>query len=247
MQGIVFNIKRFALHDGPGIRTTVFLKGCPQACWWCHNPEGLNADLSNGIGERQTAAQVVREIEKEIIFYDESGGGATFSGGEPLMQPEFLAALTDECRKKEIHIALDTTGCVSPRVFNSLMDKVDLFLYDLKIMENKEHIKYTGTSNQYVLKNLKTLSQKEKNVIIRFPMIPAITDTRENVTAIAIFAAGLRGIRDIQVLPFHRTAEQKYRRLNIEYKMNGVMPPTPERIREVEHTFETYGLKVTTE
>lgn len=247
MQGVVFNIKRFALHDGPGIRTTVFLKGCPQACWWCHNPEGLNPGLSNGIGERKTAAQVMEEIEKEVIFYDESGGGATFSGGEPLMQPEFLAALMDECRKKQIHVALDTTGCVSPGRFNSLVDKADLFLYDLKIMDDQQHIKYTGTSNRYALENLKTLSQKEKNVIIRFPMIPGITDNDENVTAIAVFISGLRGIHHLHVLPFHRTAEQKYRRLNIEYKMNGVMPPTPERIREVKQAFEAYGLKVTKE
>lgn len=244
MQGILFDIKRFALHDGPGIRTTIFLKGCPQRCWWCHNPESLNPGISDGIGEPRTIDQVMREIEKEMIFYDESGGGVTFSGGEPLMQPEFLGVLMDGCREKDIHITLDTTGCVSPQVFDSLVDKVDLFLYDLKIIDEAGHKKYTGASNRFALENLQTLSKKRKKTIVRFPMIPGITDTNENVTAVARLVSGLKGIRDIDVLPYHRTAEQKYRRLKLENKMKGVMPPPPERTGEVKDIFVTYGLNV---
>lgn len=243
-QGVLFNIKRFAIHDGPGIRTTVFLKGCPQRCWWCHNPESLNPGVFDGIGETRTAAQVMQEIEKEMIFYDESGGGVTFSGGEPLMQPEFLSILMDRCKKNEIHITLDTSGCVSPIVFNSVIDKVDLFLYDLKIIDENGHKKYTGASNRFALENLETLSKKRKKTIIRFPMIPGITDADENVTAVANFVCSLKSIRDIEVLPYHRTAEQKYRRLQLENKMKGVMPPSPERTAAVKNVFRSFSLNV---
>ncbi|MDQ1352319.1 MAG: pyruvate formate lyase activating enzyme [Acidobacteriota bacterium] len=241
---MLFNIQRFALHDGPGIRTTIFLKGCPLRCKWCHNPESLNPGTSDGVGETMTAEQVMKEIEKETIFYDESGGGVTFSGGEPLMQPEFLDALMDKCRQKDIHIALDTTGCVSPQVFDSLAAKADLFLYDLKIIDDAGHKKFTGSSNKYALQNLETLSKKGKRVIIRFPLIPGITDTNENVTAVAAFVSSLKGIHDINVLPYHETAQHKYRRLNLDYEMEGVTPPSPVHTKEVKKLFETYGLNV---
>jgi pyruvate formate lyase activating enzyme len=243
-QGTLFDIKRFALHDGPGIRTTVFLKGCPMRCWWCHNPESMNPVDSDGVGERKTAKQVMREIEKEVIFYDESGGGVTFSGGEPMMQAKFLEVLLDNCKEKEIHTALDTTGCVPPRMFESLAEKADLFLYDLKIIDNSQHMKYTGTSNEYVLENLKSLSRKGKKVIIRFPLIPGVTDTEQNLIAVAEFVSGLEGIRDIEVLPYHKTAADKYRRLKMKDKMKGVTPPGARRIREVKEIFKRYGLNV---
>lgn len=243
MQGIIFNIKRFAFHDGPGIRTTIFLKGCPQKCWWCHNPESWNLKISNGFGEKKTDEEILLEIEKEIVFYDKSGGGVTFSGGEPLFQPEFLEALLDKCMEKEIHITLDTSGCVSPRIFNPIIDKIDLFLYDLKIMDDNNHIKYTGTSNKYVLENLKALSKKGKEVVIRFPMIPGITDTDENLVAVAAFVSSLKGIHNIDVLPYHTIAEEKYRRMKIENKMACILPPSSERIQEVKKKFESFGLK----
>jgi len=247
LQGTLFNIKRFALHDGPGIRTTVFLKGCPQKCWWCHNPECFNPGISNGIGKQVTVNDVLREIEKEIIFYDESGGGVTFSGGEPAAQTEFLDALLDKCREKDIHIALDTTGCVPPPAFNSIVDKIDLFLYDLKILNEKDHIKYTGMSNKYTLENLETLSRRRKNVIVRFPMIPGITDTEENIREISVFVSGLNGIRGLDVLPYYKTAAPKYARLKIENRMTGVKPPSGERVKAVITKFESYGLKVNLE
>lgn len=243
-QGTLFDIKRFALHDGPGIRTTVFLKGCPMRCWWCHNPESINPQAADGIGERKTAAQVIREIEKEVIFYDQSGGGVTFSGGEPMMQPEFLSVLLDYCKEREIHTALDTTGCVPPRMFDSLVEKADLFLYDLKIIDNSLHMKYTGTSNEYVLENLIGLAGKKKKVIVRFPLIPGVTDSRENLKAIGEFVSRLDSIRDIEVLPYHRIAADKYRRLKMEYKMKDVAPPGAGRIREVKEIFRSYGLNV---
>lgn len=244
MLGLLFDIKRFALHDGPGIRTTVFFKGCPLNCWWCHNPESLDPEDADGIGSRKTPAELMSEIEKEVIFYDESGGGVTFSGGEPLMQPEFLEALLEDCKAKGIHTALDTTGCVAPDVFNPLVDKVDLFLYDLKLMDDGKHKEYTGMSNQYSLENLKTLARKGKRVIVRFPMIPGITDTEENVKAVAAFVSELKKIRDITILPYHKIAEDKYRRLKLENKMKDVQEPDTDRIAAVKKTLESFGLNV---
>jgi pyruvate formate lyase activating enzyme len=244
-QGIIFAIKRFAIHDGPGIRTTIFFKGCPMHCHWCHNPEGRKKNpqktsQNNTIGEEKTAAEVMQEIEKETLFHDESGGGVTISGGEPLKQPAFLGALLDECKKREIHTALDTTGCVSPRVFDAIIDKVDLFLYDLKIMDNKKHLHYTGVSNRRVLENLKTLSQRDKKVIIRFPVIPGITDAEENIKAAAVFVSSLKNIRQIDLLPYHRTAEAKYKRLRMIDKMAGVKPPTTEHMKKISNLFKKY-------
>jgi pyruvate formate lyase activating enzyme len=244
-QGIIFDIKHFAVHDGPGIRTTIFFKGCPMKCPWCHNPESQSKfpekpAKNKTIGEEKSAAAVMKEIEKEIIFYDQSGGGVTFSGGEPLEQPEFLDELLTECRKKEIHTALDTTGSVSPNIFNSFADKVDLFLYDLKIMDDAEHIEYTGESNRFTLQNLKTLSQKNKQVIIRFPVIPGFTDSEKNIKAAAAFVSSLGNIHQIDLLPYHRTGTSKYKHLQRENPMKDILPPGNGRMDEVKQLFEKY-------
>ena len=148
-KGIIFDIKKYALHDGPGIRTTVFLKGCPLNCWWCHNPEGQNPEperfLTNQtvnheiIGREVTVDEVIAEIEKDRIFYDESGGGATFSGGEPLMQPDFLKNLLTACQIRDISTVLDSCGYAAWEIIEKIKDKVDLFLYDLKMIDDKKH------------------------------------------------------------------------------------------------------------
>ncbi len=247
MQGVIFDIKRFAIHDGPGIRTTVFLKGCPMHCPWCHNPESQKRNPEHPgkkqvIGSQKTVEEVIDEIEKEVLFYDESQGGVTFSGGEPLGQSRFLCALLEECRKREIHTTLDTTGWVSHRTFKSVIDKVDLFLYDLKIMDDQKHIEYTGVSNHPVLENLKTLSNLGKKVIIRFPVIPGITDTEENIRAVGTFVSSLKNIEEIDLLPYHQTAEGKYRRLKRKNRMKemGIVPPSDERMEEIRKLFKKY-------
>jgi pyruvate formate lyase activating enzyme len=250
MQGIIFDIKRFALHDGPGIRTTVFLKGCPMKCPWCHNPESqkkcpervANNGKKEIIGEKRSVNEILAEIEKEVVFYDESKGGVTFSGGEPLAQPQFLRELLKQCRKRDIHTTLDTTGYVSSKTFKSIMDKVDMFLYDLKIMDDKKHIQCTGVSNRLVLENLKILSKKGKKVIVRFPVIPGITDTEDNIKAMATFVSSLKNISEIDLLPYHRIAEGKYHHLKKENKMKemAVMPPTDEHMDKIQRLFEKY-------
>jgi len=248
IKGIIFDIKRFSINDGPGIRTTVFFKGCPMRCAWCHNPESQKrAPQKAGdrgiIGEVKTFEEILREIEKETIFHDQSGGGVTFSGGEPLAQPKLLGALLDECRRMGIHTTVDTSGCVPPKIFNSIIGKPDLFLYDLKIMDDRNHVKFTGASNRNVMKNLRALSKKRKNVIIRFPVIPGITDSGENIRAVCRFVSSLK-FRRIDLLPYHRTAEAKYRRLGMKNRMKGVKTPSDERMSGIKKLFQKYGKKM---
>ena len=259
--GIIFNIQRYAIHDGPGIRLIVFFKGCPLRCWWCHNPEGQRVEPEivkknivlddhaqlveeEVLGNPMTVPEVMTEIEKDLLFFDESGGGVTFSGGEPLRQAEFLNALLECCKNQEIHTALDTSGHASPEVFQAIIDNVDLFLYDLKIMDDTIHRKYTGVSNRNILKNLQTVAEKGKPVFIRFPVIPTITDTRENIIDILAFMADLNTIQQINLLPYHRIAEGKYEHLQKENKMAGVRPPSEEHINALKKEFEKHGFRV---
>ena len=239
-EGTIFDIKRYAIHDGPGIRVTVFLKGCPLQCWWCHNPESRNSDT----GRKITLDKLLFEIEKDNIFFEESNGGVTFSGGEPLMQHEFLAAALNECKKRKIHIILDTSGYASPEIFNKIIDSVDLFLYDLKLIDNDAHEKFTGTSNDLILQNLRVLDKAGKNIIIRFPVIPGITNADENITGIAEFLKSLENDYPVNLLPFHRIAGAKYERLNIPNRMQSAETPTAEMIQNVKSRFEELGIAV---
>lgn len=182
----------------------------------------------------------MREIEKEIIFYDESGGGVTFSGGEPLLQPEFLSAILDQCREREIHTAVDTTGCVPTSTLRNLAGKIDLFLYDLKIIDERQHLRYTGASNRLALDNLRLLADMNKPAIIRFPFIPGITGLNDNIYAACRFLTELKTFRKVEILPYHRLGEDKYRRLKLEYQMTGVTPPTPSQVAEARKIFTSF-------
>lgn len=261
-KGIVFDIKRYALHDGPGIRTTVFLKGCPLSCWWCHNPEGIleipeevikyRGEEKIGteiIGQEMSVEKLMKEIEKEVIFYDESSGGVTFSGGEPLMQFEFLKAMLNACQQNNIHTAVDTSGYAPFDQIEAIIPDVDLFLFDLKVMDNKLHQKYTGTDNILIIENLKKLDKKDIKTVIRFPVIPGITDTKKNINQIKIFLQNLKNIHEIDLLPYHRFAEKKYLKLNREYKMAKTVSGNHEknnksRMDSLVRTFEAIGWKV---
>jgi pyruvate formate lyase activating enzyme len=260
-QGLIFDIKKYSLHDGPGIRTTVFLCGCPLKCWWCQNPEGQNLSLHDLVKVRQESKasltatkeligrevsvdEVMSEIEKDRVFYEESDGGVTFSGGEPLMQDDFLNGLVDACQKSRIDTALETCGYASWEVLERVKDKIDLFLYDVKVIDASEHQKYTGVSNAIILSNLEKLDHEGKNIIIRFPVIPRITDTKENIEQVARFVRGLKVIREINLLPYNKLGKGKYEKLNRLNRLMDLEPPSDERMRQLSERFKLLGLKV---
>lgn len=267
--GIVFNIQRYVLHDGPGIRSTVFLKGCPLACPWCHNPEGRAFEpeklerriqepgeaqriVPETVGREMTVSQVLREVERDTLFFDESGGGVTFSGGEPLAQPEFLAALLRGCREREIHTVVDTSGYAPTEVFSEIAPLADLFLFDMKAIDPDLHRRLTGVSNQRILENLRTLDRLRRPAMVRFPLIPGFTDAPENVQAIAEFAAQLESIRKVAVLPFHPTARGKLARMNAPNPMarrtpgpmTEIEPPPESSVESAANFFRDRGLSV---
>jgi len=252
--GLVFDIKRYALHDGPGIRTTVFLKGCALRCWWCHNPESqiphperstrelrlgdacLSEDIS--IGREMTASEVISEIERDTVFYDESGGGVTFSGGEPLIQPEFLGELLIGTKRLGIHRTLDTCGHAPRSTLAGLARDVDLFLYDLKLIDDHAHREYTGVSNRLVLDNLEYLRQSKARIIIRFPLIPTITDSEQNLSALRSYLDARPDLGQLDILPYHETARTKYERLGRENRADSVAPPSTRDLDRVKQYFE---------
>ncbi len=252
--GLVFDIKRYALHDGPGIRTTVFLKGCALRCWWCHNPESqlphqelstkqlhlgefcLTEDVS--IGREMSASDVLAEVERDRVFYDESGGGVTFSGGEPLIQPEFLKQLLIETERRGIHRALDTCGFAPQSTLADVAEHVDLFLYDLKLMDEQAHKQYTGVSNQLILDNLEYLLRSGANIVIRFPLIPGITDSAQNLESLRSFLDERPALSRLDILPYHQTARTKYDRLNRENRARDISPPPAGAMKQVKNFFE---------
>jgi pyruvate formate lyase activating enzyme len=246
-QGIIFNIQRFSVNDGPGIRTTVFLKGCPLSCNWCHNPEGISNKIQthNGetFGKKITAEDLFTEINKDRVFYDQSGGGATFSGGEPLAQPDFLYENIERCKENGIHTAIDTTGYADLGLIKKISKKADLFLYDLKFIDPRLHIKHTGVSNSEILENLNFLLNKGYKVIIRIPLIPDITFTGQNLNEIIRFLDKYETKPEINLLPYHRIAQGKYDKFNIKYKIQG-RELSKENIEQTETLFNASGYKV---
>jgi pyruvate formate lyase activating enzyme len=286
--GVVFDVKKYAVHDGPGIRTTVYLKGCPLSCLWCHNPEGQaaapeivywerrcidcgrcvevcpqgNAVLESEscercgrcvevcpagarewIGRWMTVDEVMAQVERDVVFYDESGGGVTFSGGEPFSQPAFLGALLEAAREREIHTAVDTTGFAAASLVQALAPQVDLFLYDLKLVDDEAHRRYTGASNRLPLTNLRWLAAAGHAIQIRVPVIPGITDGEDNLDAIGRLARELN-LEAIDLLPYHRTAADKYGRLRRPYLLPAARPPEPARMAELGKRLIKLGLTV---
>jgi len=299
--GLIFDIKRYAIHDGPGIRTTVFLKGCPLKCWWCHNPEGIlrepvlmfyknkcmkcqdqvcayvcptgaitfenknsipyiNRQACNNceicsrvcptealkiVGRKITIEELIKEIEKDILLYDNSGGGVTFSGGEPLLQYQFLIEALKGCKRRGIHTVLDTSGYAPEKVLPLVADYVDMFLYDLKLADDKDHILYTGVSNSLIINNLRILENagRGKDIILRFPVITGITGIEKNIDGLVDFVSSLKSIREIDLLPFHEVSE-KYNRLGIKYKMPTREAPSQKKLQYIKKRFEQIGLYV---
>jgi pyruvate formate lyase activating enzyme len=289
VSGLVFNVQRYSLHDGPGIRTTVFLKGCPARCLWCHNPEGQSfapeilvvetrcascgtcaaacphgapppgsglctacgacveacpAGARQLAGREMTVDAVVDEVLRDRVFYEESGGGVTFSGGEPLAQPEFLAGLLAACRAAGIHTAVDTCGFSPRERLLVLASLVDLFLFDVKLLDDARHRALTGLPAAPILDNLRALAAVHANVWIRVPVVPGYTDAEADIAATAALVAGLPGVRRVSLLPYHRTGTQKARRLGRTSPLDIPAPPSPGRLDTLAALFRERGLPV---
>jgi pyruvate formate lyase activating enzyme len=273
LTGMIFDIRRFSIHDGPGIRTTAFFKGCGLNCVWCHNPESRDARpeliyretrcthcgdcldvCSQGaitwkddqpataglvctrcgtcveacptgarelVGRLWTVPEVMAQLRRDIAFYEESGGGITLSGGEPLHQAEFAMALLQACKAEGLHTALDTSGFCPWEIMELIRPYVDLFLYDVKLMDDSLHREHTGVSNGLILANLRRLADLGHAIILRVPLIPGINDGQDNLRAIAELARSLPNIRRVDLLPYHDSARLKYQRLGLEYPLPG--------------------------
>ena len=285
---------RFSIRDGPGIRTTVFLKGCRLRCRWCHNPEGISPDpeivyrqgrclacgacaracprqaisLADGrivriaercrlcgacveacpsraiekIGAVMTVSEVMAEVAKDRPFYEQSGGGVTISGGEPLCQPDFLAPLLRACKADGIHTALDTSGAGPRDLIDRIRRDVDLFLYDLKLIDAQRHLREVGLSNHEALDNLEMLVDGGHEVLVRIPIVPGCNDDEENIRAIGAFLARLAAPPAIELLAYHKAGEEKYALLGATEQVPSMEPPDRERLAETAGILRAYGL-----
>ncbi|MGB9666620.1 MAG: glycyl-radical enzyme activating protein [Candidatus Cryosericum sp.] len=293
MTGMVFNVMHYALHDGPGIRTVVFLKGCPLACQWCHNPESQEpstqlmimvercigcgdcvkacpagaAVLVDGVpgatdacmacgacvdaclagartmaGGMMTVEGVMTEVVRDRLFFEESGGGVTFSGGEPFAQPAFLRGLLEACTLEGISTAVETSGMVGQGELLNAAGAVDVFLYDIKHMDTTQHRKWTGAGNEMILANLAALAAVHAHVIVRFPVIPGVNDGSDNLERMIAMMQGL-GLREIDLLPYHRMGTDKYARLGRVYQLAELETPSTEHMDRIRSVFASAGIE----
>ena len=294
---LIFDVKPYAINDGPGIRMTIFLKGCPLSCEWCHNPESRSRKVQRmyssakcigcskcievcptdalrltpeGIvtdpelcelcgecaavcptnatemsGELATVDSLMERIEKETIFFDQSGGGVTISGGEPLMHPEFLIALLDACGAKMIHRTVDTTGFARTELLLRVAERTDHFLYDIKMMDTARHKRHTGVDNTLILENLGALAETGASINIRIPLIAGVNDDDENARQTAEFVAGLAGEKkQVNLLPYHNIGVKNYEKLGQDYDPGSLAEPDQAAIDRVAAVFEEFGLPV---
>ncbi|MBM9520824.1 glycyl-radical enzyme activating protein [Desulforhopalus vacuolatus] len=293
--GIIFDIKHYSINDGPGIRTTVFFKGCPLHCAWCHNPESISplpqkmynekkcigckecvkacpeeaciltpagivtdvdmctscgkcADVCPTLatemsGRRAEVEDILFVVEKDRPFYEESGGGVTFSGGEPTRQPKFLLALLKECGARRLHRAVDTCGLVKQETMLAVAEECDHFLFDLKCMDTDTHRLWTGSGNELIHENLRALARRDAVISIRIPLITGINADEKNIEESARFLASLEGQKVVvNLLPYHDIAVNKYKRLGTEYDSSQMMAPTEERVKQIIEQFAEVGL-----
>ena len=287
-KAFVFNIQKFSIHDGQGIRTVVFLKGCPLRCLWCANPEshemqpqlsvvpshcigcgvcrqtcpnravsfgekGVRIDRSlcrrcglcakecysralKVMGQEMTVGEVFHKIEQDAVFYKNSGGGYTLSGGEPLLQDEFCLELADRCTQAGIRGAIETSGFGRTDNFIQLSRKLELIFFDLKHMDDARHKALTGVSNVSILENLRAIQEEGPEIVIRTPVIPGLNDSADNIGATARLCAELKSVRALELLPYHQLGEHKYESLGQDYKLPETPKPAREQVLELVKT-----------
>jgi pyruvate formate lyase activating enzyme len=297
-RGVVFDIQRYSTRDGPGIRTTVFLKGCPASCPWCHNPESWSTapqvmvlerrclgcgtclevcphgalthagarpgdnggpctlcgtcieacppDARHLAGREMDVDEVLAEVLRDRVFYEESDGGVTFSGGEPLLQHAFLTEALSACRAAGLHTAVDTSGYAPQAHLLALAPLVDLFLYDLKLMDAERHRALIGVPNAPILDNLRALGAVHGAIRVRIPIVPGFNDDEADLEAAARFASGVPGVQAVELLPYHRAGAQKFERLGRSYRLADVASPPRERVEQLAELFRAQGLATTT-
>ena len=251
IEGTVFNIQRYSIDDGPGVRTTVFVKGCPLKCKWCSNPESQSREieeLSEGgkvkcVGRDVTVDEIMPEILADIPYYRRSGGGVTLSGGEVLCQADFVAELLKACKAAGLHTAIESAASTSYSEIEKLLPYLDLYLMDIKIMDPIKHKEYTGADNTVILENARRVANSGVELIIRTPIIPGVNDTAEEVRAISRFAKSLGTVREHHLLPYHRLGQDKYAGLGRSYAFKGVEPPSKERMEYLLSVAEESGLR----
>lgn len=250
-KGRIFNIQRYSIHDGPGIRTIVFLKGCPLRCRWCCNPESQSRDIQDMrevdgkmtiVGRDVTVREVIREVEKDRTYYYRSGGGMTLSGGEALMQPEFAPALLRAAQEAGINTAIETTGFARFDIIERYLPHLDYVLMDIKHINDAKHKEFTTQSNRLILENARRIAESGANLTIRVPVIPMFNDTAEEIRAIAEFAATLPNVEHLHLLPYHRLGEGKYERLGRDYTMSQIKPMSKEKEQALLHAAQGSGL-----
>jgi len=308
-QGVVFNIQRFSIHDGPGIRTTVFLKGCSMGCFWCHNPEGRRAspelqydpnrcivcaecvkvcpnnahEISDGkhifyrercetaaecvdvcwsnalelVGETMTVEQIIQEVLRDRPFYESSNGGVTLSGGEPALKQEFSYEILKQCKAEALHTAIETCGNYQWENLAVLLPVTDLVMMDLKLFDVEKHRDVTGVSNERIFNNARRLAATDKPLIFRTPIVPTVNDGREEFNKILSLIRNLIDIRQAdtngestalniqyELLPFHKLAADKYRRLDMEYRVSDIEPPSKDKMLELADLAKDQGIAV---
>lgn len=251
VKGRIFDIQRYSIHDGGGIRTIVFLKGCPLRCKWCCNPEGQHYNVEKMtlggkekiVGQDVTVGEIIDIVERDRIYYRRSGGGLTLSGGESLTQPDFAVALLKTAKERGINTAMESTGFADFSVISRYLPYLDLYLMDIKHMNSAKHKEFTSQPNELILENAKKITDAGARLIVRTPVIPTFNATKEEIGEIAKFASSLKGVTQMHILPYHRIGTDKYKGLNREYSLTGIEPPSKELMNELLEVVNSYGLK----